>query len=348
MDGHNSLGDVFRFLQLRPAKPVSDVDTIPLASTDLAGALSEADSVDARLALADEALANDTVTVRSVGDLQLGEELLAALTETQSRADATTADLIGEIGDVESEELGADRIRLSNTLLAATFGTQGAGLDLPVLEDVYRVYALVAEVVAGEATDSPLEQYMSRRLLAPIVLARRDREGRAEVTIAAGGRTQAESMARAVPGLGSGDGRLTLPPHAAAIEELARLDHGGNIVQPTSSGVAGDEVPFTLARDARDQLSEHTREVLRQHRIDLDSTPVHAAVMLLSGVAGQATARSANGPDPAVGGASGGVVSAAIEAPLPKPVIRPAGIAQLLVVKQQIKRYEAAEIAHVE
>src|SRR5262249_19495275 len=152
-----------------------------------------------------------------------------------------------------------------------------------------------------------------------------------------------------VPGAAPGDGSPATPANAIAIHELARLDHGANVVQPTPAGLApAGNPPFTLTSAARARLSQATLSALEEHGINLDVTPVYTAVMLL------ADAANPNGAPP-------GAVAPVPPPPPPSahhpglqplpfapPLIRPAGVADLLVVKQQIKTYERGEIAHVE
>jgi hypothetical protein len=289
--------------------------------------------------------------VRSLDELALGGLLLAALTTTRGQEQATTMDLLDELGDpivlVQRPEFAPDQRRLSDTLLAATFGTRGAGLDLAVFQDVYRVYVLVLDAAIGHGPEMPLALYLRRRLVAPAP------EFRNAPSLDGAGR-------RAVDRIGSGPlvsgevvtpaaGRPAPPPEAIAIQELTRLDHGANIVQPTAAGLAPDDgCPFTLTSAARARLSPGTLEVLETYGIDLDVTPVHAAVTLLmdvtvpTGIPGRAGGR-VPGRVPAIAAQPDGQ-------PLPfsPRLIRPVGVADLLVVKQQIKRYEPGEVAHVE
>src|SRR5262249_58847694 len=82
--------------------------------------------------------------------------------------------------------------------------------------------------------------------------------------------------------------------------------------------------------------------------ITLDATPSYTAAMLLADAANPNGARRgavapARTPAPLSAAQPG-----AQPLPFAPPLIRPAGVADLLVVKQQIKTYERGEIAHVE
>jgi hypothetical protein len=171
MKGNNSLGEVFRFAQLRPPKPADEVEAIRLLPTAVARSLWRAESQLQRIELANAALQDDSLTIRDRLSLNHGEPFWMALTVTREQAGPTTADLLDRIGPagpiVESEQFRMDRIRLSDTLLAVTYGTFGTDRNLPELEDLYHVYALVVDAANGEAASGPLAGYLSRHLLTP-------------------------------------------------------------------------------------------------------------------------------------------------------------------------------------
>lgn len=61
----NSMSDVFRFVQLRPARTAVDVEAIPMNQTELTGALEEAGR-RGRRRIATEALNNPELTISSL------------------------------------------------------------------------------------------------------------------------------------------------------------------------------------------------------------------------------------------------------------------------------------------
>ena len=131
----------------------------------------------------------------------------------------------------------------------------------------------------------------------------------------------------------------------SAIDELARLDRRELLEQPGEDGLArGATIPFTLNAAARTVVSGETAAVLRQRGIDLAKTPIDVAVQSLFTEKVKIFDRPIKWPRPPV------VPQPGVTLPPPPAhaLVRPAGVADLLVVKQQIKRYEAGEIAHVE
>ncbi|MFF7647022.1 hypothetical protein [Streptomyces canus] len=109
-------------------------------------------------------------------------------------------------------------------------------------------------------------------------------------------------------------------------------------------------MPFTLTAAAQAGLSAGTAAVLTGHAIDLTKTPAHAAVSLLHDLAETPVRLPFGLHGERALGTPGTVVvrKGAVLQAVPAPRVKTVGVASLFVVKQQIKRYEAAEIAHVE
>ncbi|MFF7647019.1 hypothetical protein [Streptomyces canus] len=162
MDGPNSLADVFRFMQLRPARPNRESSGIPLITSDVSQQLGDATTVDARVALAGQLLRDGERTVHSVGALTLGPKILGAYEEVSNGEAPTVGTLVAELGDVDAlvarAEFEDDRTRLSNTLLASIYSTRSADLDLRRLALLYRLYAALRRAVGGDEQDLALAE----------------------------------------------------------------------------------------------------------------------------------------------------------------------------------------------
>jgi hypothetical protein len=338
MPDQSSVNDVFRFIQLRPKRPPSDAPSIPLLdNTPLAKSLISAPTNPARIRLADAALKGHTDTVRSLDEIPLGAEIVAALHDLSETDDATNGDLLARLPNAAAllnkpqfTERGA---ALSNTLLSAFFATQGFPEDLKTFQAVHRVYHLLRQKKAGDAESSTLlTDFLKRPILSPSV-SRTDSSARRDVPSVG---------PKPKPALATGTANVL----ATAIEELARHDRPEHLVQPSKAGMANarGDVPFTLTAAARKRISKQTLSVLDEHGIDLTTTPIDAAVHVLDGVRGTKAGVLLDWPAPVVTTDPGVTLP-----PAPaQALVRPAGVADLLVVKQQIKRYEAGEIAHVE
>jgi hypothetical protein len=353
MPGENSVNEVFRFIQLRPKRPLRETPSVPLLDdTPLAVTLTSAPTAQRRMSAANAALERGGAdTVRTPGDVPLGPEILAALDELRRSDDATTGDLVDRLANVPAllGEPGFDDrgVALSDTLLAAFFATNALPAELGALQDVHRVYHLLRQLRDGTADAAvPLAEFIRRPILAPAV-ARTEDSPRPRAAAGAGrsATRAAAAAAAASPASAPDDDVSALIAEAA--DELARLDRPEHLVQPdgmAADGAGGDGAPFTLTVAARQRLSRNTLSLLRERGIDLATTPIDAAVTsLLADKAGRG-GRPLHWPGPVVTADPGVTLP-----PAPAPaLVRPAGVADLLVVKQQIKRYEAGEIAHVE
>jgi hypothetical protein len=207
--------------------------------------------------------------------------------------------------------------------LAAFFATRDIPSDVERLGWIYRVYRL-PESENSESTES-LSVFLRRPLLAP---AFRDVAG-----------------ARSARSVVQHEGEAT-STHLAlsnAIGELLNLHRSENLILPDKHDSSQGPV-FALNNNARRTVSHETSNLLKAHGIELGRTPLAYAVRDLSDVKLSIPLPPLSWPSPPLPQASGATLPAG---PGP-PLVQPAGVADLLVVKQQIKRYDGAEIAHIE
>lgn len=145
------------------------------------------------------------------------------------------------------------------------------------------------------------------------------------------------------------------PPAAA---EAVPLGQAGAVeAEPAVS-------PLALSSQAVERLPEHVKAVLRDRRLDLQRIALPRAVATLESdldatgreLARMETSRSSMvarvGSSfltrPTAGAFLGGTHAAGPAPAASLGSLRPSGTADLLVVKQQIKRYEAGEVGHIE
>lgn len=322
-----SVNDIFRFIQLRPRRTLSEANAIPLfKGTALVKGLSAAKGVSKRADVANSAL--DASTIGSVADVPLGPDIEAALLGLRLQPTATTDDVLAQVPNLEatrsSREFRAQIEALSDALIAAFFATRGFPINLELLQDVYRVYHVPPAGHPGPP--EPLGHFLARPLLAPS-LPRPD-----------------ESPKPAQPA-GTPPDRSDRSALTEAIGELLRLDRREMLIQPDNGGSARrGSVPHTLTAAARKLVSTSAATVLKDRGVDLAETPLDVAVQTLFAEKLALPIKGLEWPHPVV------VPEPGVTLPPPPghALVRPAGVADLLVVKQQIKRYEAAEIAHVE
>lgn len=119
----------------------------------------------------------------------------------------------------------------------------------------------------------------------------------------------------------------------SAKRELEKLDPLRDLnLSISRSNASGD--PMTLKASALGRLSARTRATVEKLGVSLHDTPIGELVAAID------SALTPSQPEDNPG-----------QQPMPSPgpaQLRAVGVAELLVVKQQIKRYEAGEIAHIE
>lgn len=294
---------------------------LPLQETPFAKRLAGARDIAGRAAVAERFLGSDQAVAPET--LPAAAAITQALAELAGDTNATLSavrDRVPELTALQaSGSLPPLLARLSDTLLAAHFAVEGQPPRLGRLLDLYRVYHLPA----GTGETQPLRKFLARPLLSPV--HRRGSEPPPAPPLAA-----------------------PAPPPApdanigAAIGELLRLDRADNLVQPEAA--SANATLFALSDAGRRLLSAPTREILRSHGIDPTRVPIHLAVERLAETRASLPLTRLRWPTRTVLQAPG--------ATLPpfagKALVRASGVAELLVVKQQIKRYEGSEIAHVE
>lgn len=343
----NSLRNVFRFIQLRPPLEPDADNVIELdGSTALARELATADARRKRSAAA-AFLKDMDAAYLSDADLR-----------TLAIVDQAIADEHGTVGKLRSalRELGlAERsgdgkqfvAYLSDLLLAVTFaGFMGTDIplnstDRDTVSKLYRAYALLAPGSSVSDYESP-RRIFSQALTLP----------RSLVTSSAISESIQSSYIET-----SGDGPEGVKPQysdvAAAIDELSRLDVNVNLriteIDEEEDDEAGptetDVVDASLNDDALAGLSSTTRATLRYYGIDPKTESIDAVITTLEAnapppppIANRFKVKSKRLPESMLGLQPSSLV----------PFVHVAGVGDLLVVKQQIKRYEASEIAHVE
>lgn len=328
MSSENSPNDIFRFVQLRPRRSMEEANPIRLVdSTPLAKSLATAPTVVRRAEIANAWLKGNDV--RRPQDTPLGPEIVEALKNVAQLGEPTTADLFVALPTLTAfqttNEFKRQRQTLSDVLLAAFFATREIPKDLNALESIYRVYHLPNPAEPPR----PLKGFLWASLIAPVLIRREPAHGEKAKVDAATMRSSADS-------------RATIDQ---AINELVRLDRRDMLVQPDMNGAAPRGMTtFALSANGRKLLSRGTTAVTKASGIDLKTMPIEAAVGALMRDKVLLPVEPVKWPEPVVQTQLGITLPPAPATAL----VSPAGVADLLVVKQQIKRYEAAEIAHVE
>lgn len=177
----------------------------------------------------------------------------------------------------------------------------------------------------------------------------------------------------------SAESRAASEPGSAFAELAHTLIQAPDVVLPTKGGFQPpdlSEIGFVLKETAAEHLTDRTRGALKRRGIKLATAPLDritqrleaelaTTVSELEAVAGHPERRSFLRIGDAIvsvatpvtegwgtlgtGGALG-IPTLPMEGSIPatKGIIAPAGVADLLIIKQQLVRYEAADVAHIE
>jgi hypothetical protein len=328
-----SAADVFRFLQLRPALEVDPATTIALVgSTNLSEMLRNAPSVQSRVDGANAFLQSGGL--HHVADAYMGPAIIKALDEFGDDPKSTVKDLLKKVKIPPDTNLQSGRRQLSDTLLATFFATRGHPQDLKALQDIYRVYDLVDRSSARGIDSMLLAKFLALRIVTPFAVEPLP-------PYANGGPS--------VIGAGVAPTAAKAPNVADAVRELTSLDHGRFLNPPGDGGEGGHRVPFTLREEVRTRLSTNTTQLLAEQALDPGTTPIHDLVEeLMRAARPRPLMPPQQPPTPQPLGGAGLGPGPGPGPGTPNPYVRLSGTARLLVVKQQLKRYEAADIAHVE
>jgi hypothetical protein len=328
MIGDSAPSDVFRFVQLRPRRTVGEARSIALSNdTRLAKSLIGAQSTGQRIELANAAIKERASSLEN--EVSLGAKILEATRRLSENESATTADLEQEVPELREMRNAPDSKRLlselSDVLLASYFATRGAPTSLNALQATYRAHFLPSPA-------SPpilLKEFIRRPLLATAVAQTADSKARTD-----GSRSRAPDDAV--------DERAALN---SAIEDLLGLDRPDFLAASEDNGLKpGNAQPFALSPAGVKMLSKNTATLLKARGVDPRSSPVDVVVMSLFRKKLSLPLKGVKWPRPEISLQAGVTLP-----PAPGPAtVSPAGVADLIVVKQHIKSYEGAELAHLE
>lgn len=332
-----SASDVFRFVQIRPPLSATKSVVVTLLNTTVAERLRAAATTSERVRLANAFLKSEDA-IRTPRDLAHGEAIRRALAELKPAPSATTKELLAKLGTIPiDEQFQANQRRLSDTLLSIFFATEGFPADIQTLQDIYRVFDFLVSNARGGAKPIPLSELLARPIVTPFPLQPTQPFPETPVPEPGGAGSsvvheRAESP-RAEPAASL----------VAVIDELLSLDRHRFLNMSRGSEEARSH-PLALTAEACQGLSAEALRVLAARNLDAGTVPLHELINELAeearASAGRRLTTAEREPAPA---------RASIPVPGPfKPYIRAAGIAELLLVKQHLKAYEAVDIAHVE
>jgi hypothetical protein len=371
------VAEIFRFVAVHPPQQVASLTAAAATTVDLGvqatpfadalrairgdgsrdGMVSTAEALVRSAAFVDSFKKIDGPFVQFMAALRLLPEAnftaAAGQAFTQAFGNTTPAAL------VNTEGFKALFARASDSIVAATIVASVPAKVRALLVELARTLGLIRRlagtnpnVTRGSFAGAPLVLPAGIFPLPPAVSPSDLKEQRAAELVAAGEHgKQVERLS------------ADLAAHRAAVEEILEAfeRHGA---QGSSDQANGTAPGFALAGDALERLSGPTREVLRAAGFDNGHVEVATAVGALErrsvGLARQLFADA----DPAVVG-NGAAALVRTPGPCPAAPVSPVpddaptvpvghgdakvlGIADLMVVEQDLLRYELGEIAHIE
>jgi len=346
MPDKNSAEDVFRFLQIRPPLAATPGPTIVL---------------DAERPLATELvpLSGTERTARANAWLKanVSPATQVATRPEARRAEASAHDVLHADGPVaalataySAGHLAQDRDTilkhsevLEDLLIAAKFASDGIPRNINHLARLFRLFSALLHADAPSFASIELRQFLRRPVALPPAFGP-DPGVMWHEPASPDRRVTSGSRAPTVDG-----DRVQMEACEQAIQELVSLvrTHGlesstGDPERPGSS-----RVPLVLPGVALARLTPAARDAIGSVGLDPARFPVPGIVAALERSALASATRIARGgparlPPTTVAERPGG------PPPLVRPYLRSAGIADLLVVKQHLVRYERLDIAHVE
>lgn len=263
-------------------------------------------------------------------------------------------------------ELVAERDKRIGELLTEHEVLRGAVAELAMLDaDQFRA----SNRVASKPTSAPDVVTLTKAVTSAAVFTRNLRE------LQGGGQPFPDAVEEAA----GAEARPVLEPGTAFAELAQTLVQAPDVVLPVRGGFRPpdlSEVGFVLKVSAVDRLSEGTRRTLERRGLDLATSPLDrvtqrleadlaTTVAELEAVAGHPERRSflrvgdalVSVATPVTEGwgvlGTGGVLSfpsLPMDGSVPdtKGIVAPSGIADLLIIKQQLVGYEGADVAHIE
>jgi hypothetical protein len=362
----NTPENVFRYIHLRPPMPLNPEDLAPVVgqNTSIAKELTDLPGKE-RAQHANAFLRRHSDFLPKLKDLESTRKLLQAADEV-SRADDTIAAFLQRVsGDSATAsgpraEIENAFAQLSAILLAAKFAPQRTFGQIRSLSKLFRLQYLILEKPSPTLLATKLRLYLRRPLALPEDLLPRpnttasapsprgptssknprdprlaqmeDEEKRAVALHA----TIQELLALNRPDF------LHIPPRAS---QAAAKTRTAETARSRASTAGDSKTPFlTILPESAKKLSPDARKTLEAHQIDLSDRPLPNVIEALEAELALSAARLkrvlVQGP--------GGVMLGPQPVTEPRPYLKESAVADLLVVKQHLKRYERIDIAHIE
>lgn len=340
----NSLGNVFRFVQKRPVGQIGDDGVIVLRGETLfAAEISKASLVDRRR-LADRRLKQ--INNKGWTDETIDDEMdTVALVQSARESGMTIQQFRTELGKLASfgnaGKLETRTKKLSDALVAIRFGSAGASVNLERehLADLYRAYQFYLSPPDADAK-SYVSPILRRALMTPAAFSL--------TTPAKKPKTKTADALVSGEHIESAINELVALNRAENWEISGLSSEGTGRVEIEDDGRKGEKPSIATARlkaTSIESLSKSTVETLKALSLDISDAGIVKTVAALEE---QQTVLGVRARLRHLKRKKSSLDIDDLLAVSGNPYVTSAGIADLLVVKQNIKKYERTEIAHVE
>jgi hypothetical protein len=359
--------DLFRFVTLRSPKvpdPNSIVEIAPSPSLQqqFGQMLNPTTPAAVITARARELLAGWGGVIKTTSQLAYGTQYPLFITAIDADPPvAPTSQLVKQIFGLDPQQLiiangfVGDRAAVCDTLLLVKLASDGTQVDVAGLNRVLRATAVIASLAAGDPkpTLNPIfvfaslplrrEQAQNRAVAGPAVT----HDAAAAI---AHDNARAIQVLAAIPPIQLTSTQLpAIPPPATR----AKRDVGAGPTENTVAAIStGSAAVLAIAPALAKTLDPAVARVAKRLNLDFTTMSVPQLIHAITASANGSATLSAPKPDdapPTDPEADPGTPSSLPSLPTaPASVVTPIGIGDLLVVKQRLKRYEAADIAYIE
>ncbi len=345
MLANNTTENIFQFLQLRPARLVDSDDGVDiLPETRFAKEMSGAKPSE-RVHIAHRFL-QESERVKEIVESEDGRRILTAIRSVLTK-DGTVEQFRSAVGEVKDaggtdqkdlDKLRATREAASDLLIAAKFANN-APRGLRAVEQIFRGLSALLSVSPKFGGQVKLKEYLRRPLALPDafrpVISRS--YGRTQKTTQPGESSGKEKEA--------GDALAEAGRVHRALEELEALARPEFLRLPGDTEGEGkqpnkEKAPFALSDRGISRLSPETRKVLEDLNLNVATQSINSLIDALETEVAIRAYRMVKGVR----------VSAPQDFGVDeqRPYLRDVGVADLLVVRQHLKKYERVDIAHIE
>jgi hypothetical protein len=326
MMSDNSTENILRFMQLRGARPLSDVELVDLSLNDkspLAMQLIAAEQRE-RAKIADTFLRNYDLS--KLTESEIAQHILTTLKDIRAKGE-NVQDLGNYVGSNKTE-LGRIRDSASDVLLATKL-TNWAPPQFLTVERLFRG----STALLNPSSSTSIGEYYTRAISLPRTLCS------FRQTVNNNNQAKQVPEAQAPPPVDRHQEKILPEQINDVLIELWSLARPDTLQLPTEGVDSDPELMFSLNELGMNLLTSDAKAVLEKLGLQPDKYPIDFVVRTLEGELVRSVTRSEQ---------RNSFQTVLKEIHEDRPYIKDVGVADLLVVKQHLKSYDRVDIAHIE